>query len=276
VLTGLHMIVMLEKWELLDAVLEFPEVRLDTLDEYNNSIIHYISLTNNVGYLERILKMPSISGILVQRNFEGDEPIHTAIYNDSLECFVAVLNKYGRPETHEEFIMIKRNNRNENCLLLSILHQALRIFSYSIKIMKKVDHVDELQKTPLHYIVDSMNYEFLEVYLAKKPNLKNLNTNKESILFYCIKHHKTTFFKVAAPHQKLLSCFDEEFVMNKNREGQSLVHFACIHKNPPVLRILLEYNFSITEPDLKGKTCFDYAESNADLLKILEDNKDIK
>ena len=275
-LTGLHMIVMLEKWELLDAVLEFPEVRLDTLDEYNNSIVHYISLSNNVTYLERILKMPTVSGTLVQRNFEGDEPIHTSIYNDSLECFVAILNKYGRPETHEEFIMNKRNNRNENCLLLSILHQALRIFSYCIKIMKKVDHVDELQKTPLHYIVDTMNYEFFEVYLAKKPNLKTLNANKESVLFYCIRHQKTTFFKVPSAHQKLLSYFDEEFVMNKNRDGQSLVHCACIHKNPAVLSILLEYNFSVGEPDLKGKTPHEYAEANQDLLKLLDDNKDIK
>ena len=109
---------------------------------------------------------------------------------------MSVLNKYSRPEGHEEIIVGKRNNKNENCIHLSIIHRAVKIFKYIISILKKIDSIDDNQKTILHYIIDANNYEFLDLYLAKKPNIKQTNTSKENLLFYCLKNGKPTFFKV--------------------------------------------------------------------------------
>ena len=202
-MTGLHMIVMLEKWDLLDILFEFPSISLTGLDEYNNTILHYVTLSNNLEYLQKILAVPGVAAsCLPVKNFGGDEPIHTSIYNDSLDSFVAILNKLGRSESHEEFIVGRNNLKGENCLQLTIRYGSLNIFRYCMEVMKKIDYLDEQQKTPLFYIVDSNNYEFMEVYLSKKSNLKTLNSNKENLLFYCIKHGKTSFFKVGACYKE--------------------------------------------------------------------------
>ena len=74
--------------------------------------------------------------------------------------------------------------------------------------------------------------------------------------------------------KKLLSYYDEDFIMNKNREGQTLLHFSCMYPNPTALKILLEYNLTPTEVDLKGKSSVDYAGGNEELLKIFNDYKD--
>ena len=102
---------MQERWELLDIVLEFPQISLDAVDEYNNSILHYTALCNNIAIMDKLLKLNVNIG---QKNFEGEEPVHTCIYTDSIECFVAILNKSGRPETHEDHIITHKNHKNES------------------------------------------------------------------------------------------------------------------------------------------------------------------
>lgn len=184
---------MLEKWELLDVVLEYPAIPLDVIDEYQNNIMHYLALQ---GKDQIMSKMLNLQVNIMQKNFQGEEPLHTCVYADSLECFISILNKCGRPEAHEEFIIAKKNNRNENCLTLSILQRAFRIFNHCLKIMKKLEYLDDNQKYPIHYIIDANNYEFLDAYLACNPNLKSTNSNKENVLFYCLRHNKTAFFKV--------------------------------------------------------------------------------
>lgn len=199
-----HFLLMIEKWGLFEVVLEFPEFSIDALDEHSNTILHYLTLANNVPLLERIFKVSSSTQLLLQKNLLGDEPIHTCIFNDSKECFVAILLKYSRTEAHEELIVTKKNNKGENCFQLAILHQALRIFNYCLGVMKKVDFVDDQQRTPLFDIIDVGNFEFLELYLSRKPNLKSVTTNKENPLFYCLKTNKTAFFKVIKVHPETL------------------------------------------------------------------------
>ena len=137
---GLHLIALMEKWELIDVLLEYRSINLSTTDEYLNTILHYVSLFNKQDVMDKLLAMQiNIS----QRNFEGDEVIHTCTYNDSYECFITILNKYSRPEGHEEIIVGKRNNKNENCIHLSIVHRAVNIFKYILSIVKKIDSIDD-------------------------------------------------------------------------------------------------------------------------------------
>ena len=198
-MTALQLLIMQERWDLLDVVLEYPSISLDAVDEYSNSILHYVVLHNNVAIMDKLLKL---NVNVNQKNFEGEEPIHACVYTDSLECFVAILNKSGRPETHEDHIVSHKNSKNENCLTMSIVHRAYKIFSYCLAFMKKLEYTDEHQKYPIHYIIDSNNYEFLEAFLKRSPNLRITNSNKENPLFYCLRHNKTAFFKVSGRSQE--------------------------------------------------------------------------
>lgn len=263
-MTGLQLLVMQERWDLLDVVLEFPDVSLDATDEYNNSILHYVSLQNNLTIMDNLLKLHVN---INQKNFEGDEPIHSCIYTDSLECFIRILKKSGRPETHEDHIITHKNYKNENCLTMSIIHRAFKIYSHCLSLMKKLEYIDENQKYPVNYIIDSNNYEFLEAFLARNPNLRITNANKENPLFYCLRHNKTAFFK------KLVFYYDEEYLFNKNKEGQSLMHLAALFNNPVAAEILLEYNLEINEPDLKGKTALEYSKDKPDVYHVFTKNR---
>lgn len=195
-MTGFLLILTLEKWDMLDVVLEFPEIETDGQDEYRNNALHYISLSGNVHYLEKMLKIPSSTPLLLMRNIEGNEPIHNCILTDSVDCFEFILNKYGRKETHEELINTKRNKKGQTSMQMAIYHQSLKIFYYCLNVTKKTESMDDKQKSILHYIIDSSNYEIFEAYLSKKPNLKIIDNNKENPLFYCLKNGKTGYFKV--------------------------------------------------------------------------------
>jgi ankyrin repeat protein len=262
-----QLIIILERWDLLEVILEYPSIPLDSIDEYQNNIMHYLALQGKDDILGRML---NLQVNIMQKNFQGDEPLHTCIYTDSLECFIGILNKCGRPEAHEEFIISKKNNKNENCLTLSILHRAYRIFRYCLGIMKKLEYLDENQKYPLNYIIDANNYEFLEAYLACNPNLKVVNSNKENVLFYCLRHNKTSFFKVAYDlNKKLLQHFDEDTLFNKSKEGQTVLHAAAMFGNLTATRLLMEYNMDVAEVDTKGKTALDYAKAHPDIYDFL-------
>lgn len=261
-MTALHLIVMMEKWDLLEVALEDSKIFFDATDEYSNSIMHYTALNNNYEMLGKLMEKNTN---IFLKNFEGEEPLHVAIYKDSLECFVAILNKCGRSETHEEYIQNKRNNNNENCFHLSIIHRASKIFSYCVAHMKKLDMLDENQKIAIMYLIDYDNLEFLDSFLAFKTNIKVFNNNRENVLFYCLKSEKTRFFKKLLPH------YDDDFLFNKNRDNQTLLHFACMYNNPEAARILLEANLDKTESDSKGKTPLNYAEKFPAVLKVLQE-----
>lgn len=182
-MTALQLLIMQERWQLLDVVLEYPAISLDAVDEYSNSILHYVALHNNVTVMDKLLKL---NVNVNQKNFEGEEPIHACIYTDSLECFVSILNKSGRPETHEDHIVTHKNNKNENCLTMSILHRSFKIFNYCLSFMKKLEYIDENQKYPIHYIIDSNNYEFLESFwLGALTSESPIQTRKTPCSIVC-------------------------------------------------------------------------------------------
>lgn len=256
----------MERWDLLEVVFEFPSISLNSIDEYQNNALHYASLQGNTAMLDKLLNM-QIN--LLQKNFQGDEPLHTCVYTDMVDCFVSILNKCGRPEAHEEFITNKKNNKNENCFTMSILQRAFKIFTYCLSTMKKLEYLDEMQMYPIHYIIDANNYEFLESFLEKKPNLKILNNQKETPLFYCLRQNKTSFFKVDLYYQKLLYYYEEDYLSHKNKEGQTVLHLAAIYNNLTAARLLMEYNLDVNDPDSKGKTPLDYAKEYPDIYEIM-------
>lgn len=275
-MTGLHLILMMERWDLLDAVLEKRDrdqrnpspsnifIPLDVVDEYSNSMLHYVSLYNNYTVLEKLLAQQTN---IQQKNFEGDEALHVSVYNDSYECFLALLNKYGRQETHEENIINKRNNKGENCLQMAINNRASKIFAYCLSVMKKFDYPDADKLYPIHHIINSNNFEFLEVFLARKPPLRMPHEQNENPMFYCLWQNKPLYFL-----KRLLRYHDEDYIAQKNRQGMSLLHVAVKQKNLPAVQLLLEYNLNPSEEDDQKNSPLFYAKEAGldDILRTLQ------
>ena len=52
---GIHLIAMLEKWDLIDVLLEFKSINMSMTDEYFNTILHYVSLFNHAEVMDKLL-----------------------------------------------------------------------------------------------------------------------------------------------------------------------------------------------------------------------------
>ena len=282
-LTALHIIVLIERYDLLRMILpllDLPSskapgtvnpnpnvnVNLDITDEYNNTILHYLALYNQVDLVKTLLER----GVKRDaKNFEGDEPIHVCTFEDSIDCFKVFLDEFSKPDSmgktdsFEDIILNRRNNKGSNCFNLTIQHKSLKIFVYCLGLIKKLDSLDENQKAPIHYIIDSKNMEFLDAFLEKKTNLKIVNQQKENPLFYCLKTGMTNFFRI------LVEKYEEEYIQNKTRDGQNLMHYAVEYNNAAAVKILLEYEVSFTDLDSKSRTPLEMAKEKPEILRLL-------
>jgi ankyrin repeat protein len=203
------------RWDMIEVVMDMAGgVGVDTLDEYNNCLLHYLALFDRADIITQLLKT---TGNILQRNVLGDDPMHVCVYSDGLSSLQSILSKYGREESHEEIILTRRTGEGLTIVHTSIVHGAIEIFKYCLKVIAKIENIDAISgRTVLQWVIDEGSVEMLEILMSRRGKAGD----KDNPLFYAVKNKRPHMLRV------LLKYFDKDYALGRNRQGQSLLDVA--------------------------------------------------
>lgn len=92
--TPLFSAVLMDNVKCLEALLQSPHAKFNTVDYEGNSVLHYCARQNNIESLRFILKSNRFKDTLFIANNVGELPLHMAAKKGNIEVFKLILAKF--------------------------------------------------------------------------------------------------------------------------------------------------------------------------------------
>lgn len=172
------------------------KVNTQLKDQFDNSIIHYASVFNDIETINFLLTGSDVVTYPEDLNQLGMQALHCAVIGDSLECFELLLSYKTRSALYKARILSKIED-GSTCLHLAVKYCSRAVFFHIVQILgADLEAQDKEKKTALMRAVEFNNSEFVEELLKRNAKVTITDIKEENVLFYAVRNANVYLFNV--------------------------------------------------------------------------------
>ncbi len=202
------------------------------VDAEGNNIAHMLAASRSVLALQKLTESPEQRALLVARNKFGQTPLHILLTRPRST------NDYDEPTKEEERDRV-------------FIDEVKKLFELAPEILATT-RADENGNSLIHYVAAGGYHELMPLLLEKSVAIKLKNNDQQTPLHLAaLNNHSKTVDSLLKFHQ------EKNKVNNKDKDGNTALHYAAMHGNIDMMRDLLLHGANPYLENTNKETVFD-------------------
>lgn len=231
--------------EVIDILIK-RNVSPNQVDDNGNTPLHLATKYRNLEFAEIILTPKNVN----QLNKDKETALHIAARNKSYDIAKLLIANGADIEI--------KNARDKPPLLIALQNQDKKMMEILLVNGANPNATDSDGYTILHYAIDSGDYEMIKLLLAYKADVNQLAHNKTPPI-------KLAIINGNCPIVVKLWDLCKIDINAKDKNGQTLLHYAANLESPDIVRFLLSKGANPSIENKRGFTPRQIAKENNNL-----------